>query len=122
MGIYLAFFIFGCVGCISHLNRVRNFIKEIGINPRYYPKGYKHTRFWFRRFFGIKEQYIPKYFYYDFFMCFFYAFIGPINTIIYNVAGNSGNEKIGGILILICAMIGGVNTICSILAYLIYKK
>lgn len=38
-------------------------IVEVGINPRFYPKGYTQPKKWMKKFFRIKKQMIPKYLY-----------------------------------------------------------
>ena len=68
-------------------NSVIGMIKEVGISRRYYPKHYIAPKKWMRKLFGIKPHLIPKYLYFELFICLALFSLGPINIIITLVVG-----------------------------------
>ena len=57
-------------------------IKEICINPPYYPKHYCIVPRWIKKCFKVKQRMIPKFLCFEFYIMIFYVIMGLIDSIL----------------------------------------
>lgn len=93
-------------------------IKKVGTIIQHYPKRYIVPKRWMRKIFGINQQMVPRYLYYELFVSIAFAVLGPIYLILISCFG----KEVGGILILshMCFVI--LNTSYIIIRTAIFNR
>lgn len=114
---YLALATISSIECKA---AARGLIKEIAINPRFFPKYYILPKPRIRKRFGIKQTQIPKYLYYQLYISILFAALGPFNSFVYICTND--NITIAGILVLIHVALIIVNSSYVVIISLIFKK
>lgn len=119
---YIKMFIFLFLNVIfGSIQGIRNIIKEIGYNSKFFPKYYIKPNRRVAKLLGIYRngKLIPKHLYYAYFVVIIYMILFPISIGVYSM---NRNNQVGDSLLMIYAliMIGSIvyNTICL----MIYRK
>ena len=106
---------------ISDKNSAINATKEICINSRYYPKHYCHTPSWIKKFFKVKQNSIPKFICFEFYLAVFYVIMGLVDIIILLFLYWKCYYKMIYVLYAIYWCIIGIDQTHFIILVLIYK-
>ena len=101
-------------------NSAIGMIERIKTDSSRYPKGYVTPARWVRTVFHLEKRKIPRYYYFELILSLFFAFLGPVNSIICFFADYSAN--IIGILVMfhICLVLVDF-VIFSIVSWLLKK-
>ena len=102
-----AFLAFTLLSSFNCRNSTKGMIDQIGINKRFYPSHYIRLQSSIRNLFNINNKEIPKFLFCQLIICILFAILGPIYIIIYLYY--SGNNSVGGMLLLFHASLVIVN-------------
>ena len=118
---YLSIFFLGWafLAGFNYKNSAIQMIKEVGISRRYYPKHYIAPKKWMRKLFGIKPHLIPKYLYFELFMCLIQFALGPVNIII---ALAVGQKVVVRYMMLILVNLTTAERIFFLIISALYKR
>lgn len=122
--IKMIIFLFGGLAGLAFFstkNSAIGMIKEICINPRYYPKYYRAVPRWIKKCFKVKQKTIPRFIYFEFYISVFYAIVGPIDIIISLLLYAQNRLEIIYILYGLNCCIILIDQIHFIIMSLIYK-
>lgn len=111
---------FSALSFFNCRNSTVRMIKEIGTDSRYYPKRYASTKGWMKKTFHIRQQVIPKYLFFEFYMALVFAILEPFNLIIYCVTNGSKTVLGIGILVHTCLIV--VNMFFFVLMSTVFKN
>lgn len=115
-----AFIGFTLLSFFNCRNSTKGMIDEIGINNRFYPKGYMTLPRITRRFFGVKTKVIPKFLFWEFIVSVLFLALGPIYIIIYLCCNET--SRVGGILLLFHTSLIIINLFFFAIMSTIFKK
>ena len=101
-------------------NSTIGMINEIGINNRFYPKGYMTLPRKIRRLFSINNKLIPKFLFSELIISILFVTLGPIYIIIYLCC--DGENSVGGILLLFHSSLIIINMLFFTIMSTIYKR
>lgn len=100
---------------------IRNIIKEIGYNSKFFPKYYIKPNRKVAKILGIYRngKLIPKHLYYAYFVVVIYMVLFPISIGIYST---NRNNQVGDSLLMIYALIMGIEVVYSMICLMVYRK
>lgn len=101
-------------------NSADEMVKEIGVNPKFYPKYYTFPSTRMKKWFNIKQRAIPKFLYCEYYISLFLALLGPMTAIAYICTNGRGRIALWLFMLHVC--IGVADRIYFLILSTILKK
>ena len=110
----------GLFAFIGFRNAIRGMITEIGRNPKFFPKKYIAVPKLLKRIYNIRQQFVPRFLYYECYISIGFLILSPIEMVLYYCREDDGLLASWMLFAHIWCFI--INMIVFLIMSAIYKK
>lgn len=120
LGGCLALIGLGLFTFIGFRNAIRGMVTEIGRNPKFFPKKYIAVPKMLKKLFNIRQQFVPRFLYYECYISIVFLILSPIEMALYCCANDNG--VLASWVLLFHVWCSILNIIVFLVFSAIYKK